>query len=91
MKEEEITMLEEMLDNCLNKNDYVDDKRLKKAMALQGALDLNKRVDKAIEFIEENKAEKAYTDRSGFKVYTGTYFVEYAEDLLSLLKGEKRK
>ena len=75
--------LKELVNGIREERDYLFNKLTFEKEQLQSV------IDKAIKFIEENKREKEYTDRGGFKVYTGVYFVEYAEDLLEILRSKE--
>ncbi len=51
------------------------------------ANEYKKRIDKAIEYIEENQEEHKYTDRGGF-TYTEGHFLRDSDTLLEILDKE---
>ena len=52
-------------------------------------IELCGRINKTIEYIEENKILHEWTDRGGFTSTDGRYFIEmYVDELLDILKGE---
>lgn len=48
-----------------------------------------KRIDEAIEYIEEKQIQNEYTDRCGFRVKENKWWLEDSDILLNILKGEK--
>lgn len=81
MNKEEIEVLIDMRNNCLNASVYDDEKRLIKANAITNALMLQERINKAIEYIENHKRKDEFLELNEW----GT------RDLLEILKGDSNE
>ena len=58
--EEDIKILEEMKNNCLNKREYIDEKAERKAQAIENLINKYKEQEKTIQLMSEELAELNY-------------------------------
>lgn len=81
MSEEEVKLLKEMQQNCIDQANYIDPKAMNKYNMLRHMedmiLNLQQRIDKAIEYIEYHDERCEATEEE--------------LDLLSILKGEDKE
>ena len=52
---------------------------------------LQQRIDKAIEYIEENQYQHEWTDRFGFTCRDDRYILNDSQDVLEILKGDNNE
>lgn len=84
MNEEEVKLLKEIQQNCINQANYIDPKAMNKYNMLRHIediiLNLQQRIDKAIEYIDDYKDQWCRNDE----------VISDMNDLLSILKGEDK-
>lgn len=101
MSEEEVKLLKEMQQNCIDQANYIDPKAMNNYNMLRHMedmiLNLQQRIDKAIEYINSNP--NVFYDENLIDVetllkneYTDEYVgdIKFISKLLSILKGEDK-